>query len=446
MKCFIATFLCLMLASCSSLVSSPESSSVLRNRGPAEVQTSSCADLAKNIFMSDTYEQDLTKVLAERKLITFNEKLIQIQYPRLEWINKVTKSFTTSLRNWNNNRYPSFYIFNDEEVIPTAKRYAENIEKILTNQVAADDTETTNAYLAVSGWMKSYENYKTELDQLIEERISLQYNLSLLKKLKLGSDESRDIEITVKRNGELKNEIITLRSEDKNLDLTIKQLEKEMIALDGTLFLNGKIKERILRQAMLQDILNIVQREMEHSVKNLATPSDQAFKELDKLSSLIKNSDFAPSTYGIYKISNKAFIRELVATSKLDIVYHTIADPIVKIKNIVSNFFADKTAGTEPEKIGIFKRIYSSITNITTAQAAKGGAVVVVGGIGLDRYFAIKNISSTEITDKTPTNEMGPEAEAHQQQLEKTKEVEKQKHDSHSHVIEVQVNSLIQKN
>lgn len=459
MKCFLLTFVCFILASCSTMAPG--------TRAPAEAPVSSCTDLAKSIFMSDSYEKDLTKVLYERKLITFKEKIMQIQYPRLEWINRVKKSFNQSLRNWNNNRYPAFYIFNDEEIVPTAKRYAENLEKILTNQVPVDDDETTKAYLAVGDWIKAFSNYKTEMDQLVEERISLQYNISLLKKLKLEDGESRDVQITIKRGGDLKNEIITLRKEDKNLEFTINRLKKEMTDLDGTLIRNGKIKDRIVRQAMLQDMLTIVQREAEFVSKNSAQPNEDVLKEIEKISELLKNSDFSPSTFGVYKIQDKIFIRELIATSKLDVAYNKIKDPLNRLKTIVTDYFKNRNAGTDEEKIGFFKRMYMKITSITPKQASIGGGSVVLAGIGLERYFWFKDKGTTEVADGSPrtevvdeaktevvngaknesldkaaSNEMGPEDKAHQQQLEQTKKVEAQKRDSHSHVVEVQIDEL----
>ena len=326
MRCLFLAIFVLCLSSCSTLRLGDT------ERTPAE-EPAACTEIVKNFFMSKDYDLNLTKALEQKKLITFTEKRVQIQYPHLEWINKVKKSFNTSLRNWNNNRYPAFYTFNDEEIVPTAKRYAENLEKILTNQVPVDDEETTKAYLAVSDWMKAFQNYKTDVDQLIEERISLQYNITLLKKIKLDANESRDIQITIKRDGVLKSEIITLRKEDRNLKFTINKYKTEMKEMDGSLISNGKIKDRIVRQAMLLDMLNILHRELEYTVKNTLTPSEELLKELEKLSLLIKDSELAPSTYGIYKADNKIFIREIIATSKLDVVYAKIKEPLIKLKN-----------------------------------------------------------------------------------------------------------------
>lgn len=412
-------------------------------RRPAEAAPT-CMEMVKNFFSSkkstESYEDGLQRVLKERKLVTFQEKFVQIQHPRLDWINRVKKSFNQSLRNWNNNRYPAFYLFSEEEIVPLAKRYAESVEKIAMNQVPVNDEETTKAFVSIGEWIKAYKNYKTDMDQLIEERISLQYNVSLLKKLKLDNDP-RDIQLTIKRAGELKTEVITLRKEDKNLKLTINNLKAQMKELDGTLIRNGKIKDRIIRQAMLQDMLTILQREMEYASKN-GFESEALTKEIDSIASLIKEAEFSPTTYGVYKIENKVFIRELLATSKLDILYNKFRDPVNKLKTIVTDYFKNRNAGTDAEKIGIFKRIYAKITSITPKQAAVGGGSVVVAGIGAERYFSFKQGDTKEVKDRTSVVELGPEDQAHEQQLENTEKVETEKHEAHSQVIELNIEEL----
>lgn len=423
------------LASCST---TPLES--FQEREPAEAAPTTCHELAKNIFLSENYDKNLEKALAEKKLITLKEKFIIVQHPRLEWINKIKKSFNQSLRNWNNNRYPSFYLFSEEEIVPMAKRYAENVEKIASNQIAADDEETTKAFVAVTEWLKAYKNYNVDMDQLIEERISLQYNVNLLKKLKLES-EPRDIQLTVKRAGQLKSEIITLRKEDKNLAHTIKKLKQEMKDLDGTLFKNGKIKDRIMRQAMLQDMLTILQREMEYASKN-GFEGSALTQEMDELTALLKQSEFNPVTFGVYKIQDKVFIRELMAASKLDVLYNKIKDPLNRLKTIVSDYFKNRKAGTDQEKVGIFKRMYAKITSITPKQAAIGGGTIAVAGLGAERYFWFGKKSTTEEVDHSTAVEIGPEDQAHQQQLENTEKVETEKHEGHSQVIEVSLEEL----
>lgn len=402
-------------------------------REPADFSPSSCSEIAKFFLTNQGHEKDLNTVLLEKKLITFTEKKIQLQYPRLEWINKIKISFNQSLRNLNNFRHPAFYLFNDENALSVVKNYVEHLDKILANTVAPDDEEITKSYVLVSDWTKAFQNYKTEIDQLIEERISLQYNISLLKKLKLNKNESRDILVSIKRRGVIENEVISLHAEDKNLEFTIGKLKQEMSDLDGTFIRNGKIKERIIRQAMLQDMLKILQRELEHTIKNASAPNELMSAELEKLSTILKDKEFAPSTYGVYKINDSIFIRELFILTKLDIAYKTIETPLINIKNILSNYF--KNDGTDKEKVGILKRIYAKITSISPKQAAIGGTATITGAIGLERYFSF---------GKADSRELGAQEQAHLEQLERTREAEKAEHDKHAQAVEIQIEELIQ--
>ena len=294
----------------------------------------------------------------------------------------------------------------------------------------------------------------------MEQRISLQYNIDLLKKLKLNDGEAHDVEIAIKRGGIIQKEVVTFRKEDKNIPLTIKKLKDEMATLDGTLRTNGAIKERIVRQAMLKDMLTITQREVEYVAKNSAAGNEEVARELAALNALLKNSDFEPSSYGVYKINNQAFISEFFAASKIGAAYKTITSPITKIKSIAAKFFADKTAApaaaavgedagavvTEVEKMNILGRIYAKITSITPKQISLGGVAVVAGGIGVERYFVLKNGKTTEMAEPPQKNVMTSEDVAHKQQLEKTKEVEAEKSKAGSHVVEVEMDKILPAN
>jgi hypothetical protein len=402
-----------------------------------------CHDITKKYFLNQNYEEDLNNILIQKKLITFTEKKALIHYPKLDWIIRVRKSFNNTLRNWNNFQHPAFYLFNKEDIIPMAKKYSANLDKILTKNITSEEDVNKSA-LIVSDWIKSFQNYQTDLDELIEERISLQYNISLLKKFKLKTNDPLDIQITIKRGGEFKNEIITLRKEDKNLKSTINALKSEMKELDGSLFKNGKIKDRIIRQAMLSDMLNILYREMEYVIKN-TTPSNEMLQELEKLSLLLKNSQFTPSTYGLFKIENKKFTNELMKASKIQQLYSIIKNPYIKILSILSDYFKNKKNGSDIEKIGILKKAYNKITSITPKQASIGGGLVVSAGIGFERYFAFSEKPDSEIIETNDGDEISPSEsdQAHKQQLKQTEIVETLRDEEQKNVIEEFITELI---
>ena len=286
--------------------------------------------------MSKNYEINHEAALVDKKLITITNKFVTVQHPRMEWMNRLRKSLNQSLRNWNNNRYPAFYLFSDEDVVPHAKKYFETLEHTVTEQLPLTKEQTENKAM-VETWIKSFQDYQSDVDKLLDERISLQYNLKLVKKIKL-KDEPRDIKLMIKRNGVMTEEIITLRKEDKNLGHLEARLKKEIKNLDGARLQNGKIKDRIIRQAMLKDILTIVHRELEYAVKNTPDVSETMIKELESLDSLIKKDEFQPTTYGIYRVTNKVFMREALSMSKLDVLYKKVQDPVNSIKDLFANF------------------------------------------------------------------------------------------------------------
>ncbi len=440
MKFLPVVLMLLIISSCSSMGPNNQ----FQQRFPAGAADANCKELLKSFFPNKKYEKNLAKALEERKLITLKEKIIQVHYPKLEWINRLKKSLNNSIRNFNNNRYPAFYLFSEEDVVPMAKKYAKILEKI-AHQETPLDKESAKAFDLIQSWQHSFVNYQKELDDLIEERISLQYNLNLLKKLKIDpKDSAKDLKITFKRNGEMISEVISLRAEDGNLDFVMNRIKKELVELDGTLLKDGKIKDRILRQAMLEDMLTIVHRELESKVKNAPNIHEDVVRELEKLTQMFKNSDFDPSTFGVYKITDKIFMREILNLTKLDVAYAKIKGPLLKLTDILKDYFLSKVTGTAKEKTGILRRIYAKISKISPLKASLVGGSTVVAGIGVERYFAFDGNTSDEISEKAPQNSLGPDDMAHEEQLGHTKEVELEKAAENSKVIEAHVEELLQ--
>lgn len=400
-------------------------------RMPAE-NPATCKELAQSLFLKENYDQDLQQALVSKKLISYSNKFVTVEHPRLDWINRTRESLNISLKNWNNNKYPTFYVFSDEEVIPAAKKYF----KTMTDKFPAGaelDEEAVKNFELVESWIKSYENYKVEVDQLLNEKISLQYNLSLLKKLKLKEDQ-RDIKLSVMRGGVLVDEIITLRKSDKDLAYQIKKLKSELQDFDGTLLKNGKIKDRIIRQAALEDMLTIVQREFEYALKNTKEPSLEMLQEMEKLNALIKVESLKPTTYGVYRITNKVFIREILALSKMDVAYKTFVQaPAMKFKEVVDAFIQNRPLNnaTTAAKEGIFKRIYAKVSSITLKQASIGAGTVVAAGIGFQRYFSLTGTSVVEVD------------RVHENQIERTEEEAIRASEEISRAVEVHIDELI---
>lgn len=413
---------------------------------PAEA-TATCQDLAKSLFMKENFKEDLNQALIDKKLLSFKNKFVTVQHPKMDWINKARGALNRSLKNWNNNKYPAFYIFSDDEVVTEAKRYFQTINSMVSPDVVPEAEATKNLEL-VSGWMKSFENYQKEVDNLLEERISLQYNLAILKKFK-QTEDVQDIKLVIKRDGELKEEVITLRKSDKDKTFQEKRLKAEIKALDGTILKNGKIKERIIKQAALNDMLTITQREFEYGIKNTDAPHEELVKELEKLNTMLAKTELKPTTYGVYRITNKVFIRETISATKLDVLYRKYVEtPALKFKEIYDAFIKKKTNQTDEEKIGIFKKLYTKVSNITLKQWAKGGGVVVVAGVGFERYFVVKDHPETveEVDQSTLEVEEAKEVtlddKKHIEQMDNTKKEDVKRVDDHSSVVEVEIDEL----
>lgn len=217
----LALFFLSILYSCSSLVP------VAVERSPAENMAKNCPDLMSDFILTPSYQKDLKTALLDKKLITFKQKLMQVEYPRLKWINDVKKSFNISLKNWNHKRFPTFYLAHEEEVIPIAKAYSKSLEKELNNEL---DEQAIDNLKSVRSWMSSYENYNQELDQLLEERIALQYNYSLIQKLDL-KNETRDIALTFKRQGVLTSEVFSLHPDDNTYKSLLGDLKNQIYEL-----------------------------------------------------------------------------------------------------------------------------------------------------------------------------------------------------------------------
>lgn len=412
------------------------------SREPSAKDLKACSELIKGFFVrnkSDEYATNLEKKLVDKKLLTFTNKFVTVQHPKMDWMNRARISLNKSIKNWNNNKYPAFYIFHDEEVVTHAKNYFQTIHSMVNPDVKVAPDATKNMEM-VQGWIKKFESYEVDIDNILDERITVQYNLSILKKLKF-KEESTDIKLTFKRDGKYVEEVITLRKSDKDLDYQIKRLKKEIDDLDGTIFRSGKIKERIMRQAMLSDALTIVHREFEYALKNTPNPDPELTKEFERITALLKNSQYSPTTYGVYRITNKVFIREFLALSKLDVAYKTFAEaPLVKFRQVVDAFIHNRPIITaaDKEKIGIFQKAYTKITNITPKQLAIAGAVAVAGGLGFERYFALSGDSITQIENSSKGDP------AHEEQINNSIKQDARESEGHSTAVEIEIEKIME--
>jgi hypothetical protein len=355
--------------------------------------------------------------MLKKGILKRKDKFLLLEHPSIDWINKVRKSFITNLKSWNKNRYPVFYFGKEIDFEKRGKAIAELIEK---KSAGTASEEEKNLLEQILGEIKTFSSYQAEVDAIIKERISLQYNIEMLKKIKLDK-EAVDVKVTIEKASGNVSEVITLRKEDKNKGLAIHKLKKDLKELNGKIFRHGRIEERVIRQAMLKDVVTIYHREVEHAIKNNVHKTVELEKLYTSLNIYLRNSDFEPSSYGVFKIDRKVLHDELMLFTKLDKVTVRVNIATDKVKASFGSFFKNRNAGTDEEKVGFFKNMYLSVSNMTVSDMTKYGIVAGVG-FGTSHYFFLgidnndsdngdgPNVEEITVEDlKNETEVVGPE-------------------------------------
>lgn len=384
----------------------------IHERLPASEQDS-CKALANNIINKDgnaskiaddaSPEASAIKKLQEKGLLKFKDRFLILNTPGRDWINSVRKNFISHLKKWNKNRYPIFYMTDDNNIQKIGAQLPELLEKKLNNSLTEDESKIFDSAMAQ---VEMFSRYQKDIESLIDERVSLQYNIEVLKKLKLD-EKPMDIKIVIKRADGDTEEIVTLRKEDKNKSLVIDKLKKQLKEINGKVFRFGKIEERVIKQAYLKDIVTIYHREIEYAHKNGLHASDDLAKLYERLDQALVNSDFVPSSYGVYRVDRQVLRAEFMMFTGLDKGVVKVTATKDKIKSGFKSFFTSNSAGTDTEKMGFFQSIYTSITNMTVADLTKYGLTAAVG-FGASQYLMVdKNATDvtavpTEVTEVTP--------------------------------------------
>jgi hypothetical protein len=394
--------------------------------------------------------------LKERRLISIKDKFITINHPSLEWFNDVKISLMNRIKSWNKNEYPLFYLENEKDLISGAKKYAQLIDQEIAGNLSEEDAV---ALKSIKDWIELFKNYPSELNNLLDERVSLEFNLKMLKDLNLYKGEARDVQITIKKDGKFVTEIITLRKEDYNLKLTINNLKEQIKLIDGSLGKIGRLQERVIKQAMAMDLMTIIQRELEYSVKNSSTPSNEIVSQLEVLNVLLKDSDFNANSYGVFKIANQKFNKEVADLFNLKnpIKKTNPQDHTEITKAIESKITTPKTAenpeannltpapapalapandnSNAPKRTGPLSTMYSKIASLTPYQKFMVTAKLSAIGYGAYKFFWFKKSGNTVeiITEKKPQDPV----------MAKTQKIEDQNTKKNSSVIEIHLENLI---
>lgn len=392
---FYAFIFSLLLTSCAH-VPCDESTP----RSPASEKN--CQQMVKGFFDQNAYEDKLTKALADKKLFTKTNKFIIVEHPRLEWINAIRGKLQTRVQNWSINKYPAFYIHDEKESLKTIQTHVRTVSSTSTKLSA----EQKLAQTYMRAIKRSYQVYAKDLEELMNERISYQYNLNLLKKIKIKKNEVTSFKLTFLKKGKKIETVYNLKQNDKSLAFIIKDIEQNIREFDGTLFKNGKLKDRVIKQAATADILNIYLEELNMTVINNKGVSLKSLRnEIGLLENILNSQALKPSTYGVYRITNQTFIKEINSITKADILAKKyIGPPFLKVKEIFEKYIKDPLAKkTAEEKIGMFQKVYAKVTTITPKQILIGTTLTAGVGIGATAYFAVGEPEVVEIQIKEGT-------------------------------------------
>ncbi len=300
----------LALTSCTSM--SPQK--IYRDIASVDTPSNSCGSSMKHFIEAD-YNVKVMKALEDKKLVTKKSDSMQIRLPGQSWWQRTRKAWTQRLKNWNDNKYPTYYMYDDEESVAHAVAYGKLFSNNFTGAVEVEDQKV--AIKRVDEWIQHFSDYKKELNDLIDERISVAYNRDLLKRNKPDADRL-EVDLIYKKNGKDVEENIIFYEDDRNFQYYVKQLEKQLTGLDGGMFDwwfdEGRIKQRIIKQAILKDQVTIVHRELEyfyHNSPDLASDVKEAMKnKIDELASILKEDEFQPSKYGLAKVDWKKWRKE----------------------------------------------------------------------------------------------------------------------------------------
>ncbi len=374
---YIYLFSIALLFSCSSVLTSTPS------RIPASIEDDpNCANVVRK-FITNDYNETLLKEIENKDLIKRSTNTMQIKLPKKSWWNKFKDSWTHTFKNWNDNKYVSFYMYDEEETVASAAAYAKFLRKTVDQVEVNKDEEAV--LKTIDTWFTKYTHYEKELNDLINERVSLAYNRDILKKYNFEGNRA-EVDLIFVKNGEEVHEKMIFYKDDKNLQYYIKQLDKRITELDGGMFDwwfdEGVIKQRIIQQAMLQDKLIITHRELEYYINNTEGMTEATLEtlklKLKQFEEAIDNLNFNPSKYGINKIANRSIRKEIAALPKTIKSFKKVQDG----KKVMNELLTDQ----DKDRLKFFTNGYARVFQGTALGALATGSGTSIW-IGLKEYF-----------------------------------------------------------
>ncbi|EQC49195.1 hypothetical protein M899_0778 [Bacteriovorax sp. BSW11_IV] len=348
-------------------------------------------------FLEDDYANKLAKALEEKKLVQRKTKRLTIKAPgkhmfarMLDYGSHIFKKII------NDNRYHAFYMYDDEETLPNILIY---IKGLVGDEKAMGGFEDSSKI--VTTWLKEFKNYEADLDEMLKMRVSLAYNLNILKTYKKSNPDFDRIQFSLWKNGKWEETIITIRQDDHNLEALIGDLQSKLNTFDGGWRSSpnkdsgglarisighideGMLRTRVLKQAYLRDRLTILHRELEFAYNNLnnrdefASISEENKKVITdlykELSFTLAKEEYRPSHWAENRISYKKFMSEFKYSSKSSKYYQKFLDKSEKIKNYLSTKDLSRARFTSEGY-----RKYARAGYFTTTAGLSVGGVVTI--------------------------------------------------------------------
>jgi hypothetical protein len=306
------------------------------------------------------------------------------------------------MKTWNNNRYPIFYLSKDKNFEKMGKEISELLEK--QTRGAITDVEAKQL-TQVMKEIQAFTNYQKDIQNIIDERVTLQLAIDRINKVLLDDENPIDLELIIRRAGKDEREVVTLRKSDHNRRLVLKKYMAMLNEFNGNMFKPGKLEDRVLKQSMLRDIVTIYHREVEYAVKNGIHTTDKEDDPLkllySQLSVALKNSDFDPSSYGMFKVDDDVFVAELMRLTKADAGVVKTIQAKDRMKNALRGFLQTRSQLEDPEKVGLLRHAYLSVTNLTVRDLASFGVQGVIAITAYNYFIVDSKTSTTEIGSGT---------------------------------------------
>ncbi|WP_127714320.1 hypothetical protein [Halobacteriovorax sp. HLS] len=386
MKKTLITIILLSLCSCSTFNKHSQIFDTVssQKRDPASINSpeEGCNRIIKD-FISADYNKNLLKALEDKELVKRSSKKMQIKLPKDGWWTRLKDSWTHTFKNWNDNKFVSLYMFDEDETVASAAVYNKILKKTFDGSELSEDEQIV--LKNVDKWTSDFTNYKQQLDNLINERISIAYNLDILKRYSFEGERA-EVELSFVKDGKEVMEKMVFYRSDKNLQYYMKQLDKRITQLDGGIFDwwfdEGIIKQRIIQQAMLKDKVTIVHRELEYFIQNTESLDVEVRRQLEsklsELTAMLEEFDFKPSQYGINKVTNKALKKELWSLPKTVKGYKKLQDG----KKVMNELLSDQ----DKDRLKFFTNGHARVFQGTALGALLSGSGASIW-IGVKEYF-----------------------------------------------------------